>query len=195
MTYKADSLITAKYKQQKDNIMYGYGGNYITHAPKGAEVLIKTTTDYPIEGFMAADYIEKYKDTIQAIDYKQGGYQMTLFANTMTNKAHQLDDYRYLSNAIYSKMLGSTFKNADIIKGVQKTKITAKSALAKTGIKVSWKKSGGYKVDYYEVFRSTKKSSGYGTKAYYKTKNGKTTSFTDTKTLKKELATIIKYAA
>ena len=185
VTYKTDSLITAKYKQQKDNIMYGYGGNYITQAPKGAEVLIKTTTDYPIEGFMAADYIEKYKDTIQAIDYKQGGYQMTLFANTMTNKAHQLDDYRYLSNAIYSKMLGSTFKNADIIKGVQKTKITAKSALAKKGIKVSWKKSGGYKVDYYEVFKSTKKSPGYGTKAYYKTKNGKTTSFTDTKKLKK----------
>ena len=82
-------------------------------------------------------------------------------------------------------MLGSTFKNADIIKGVQKTKITAKSALAKKGIKVSWKKSGGYKVDYYEVFKSTKKSPGYGTKAYYKTKNGKTTSFTDTKKLKK----------
>lgn len=185
VTYESDNLITAKYKQQKDNIMYGYGGNYITQAPKGAEILIKTTSDYPIEGFMAADYIEKYKGTIQAIDYKQGGCQITLFANTMTNKAHQLDDYRYLSNAIYSKMLASTFKDIETIDGIKKTKITAKSALTKNGIKVSWKKSAGYKVDYYEVFRSMKKSSGYGTKAYYKTKTNKTFSFIDSKKLKK----------
>ena len=103
----------------------------------------------------------------------------------MTNKAHQLDDYRYLSNAIYSKMLASTFKDIETIDGIKKTKITAKSALTKNGIKVSWKKSAGYKVDYYEVFRSTKKSSGYGTKAYYKTKTNKTFSFTDSKKLKK----------
>lgn len=185
VTYEADSLITAKYKQEKDYIMYGYGGNYITQAPAGANVLIRTTSDYPIEGFMSADYIEKYKDTIQAIDYSQDGYRMTLFANTMTNKAHQLDDYRYLTNAIYSKMLSSSFKDVELIKGIQKTRITAKSALSKNGIKVSWKKSAGYKVDYYEVFRSTKKSSGYGTKAYYKTKTSTTTSFTDTKKLKK----------
>ncbi len=47
------------------------------------------------------------------------------------------------------------------------------------------KKSGSYKVDKDQVYRSTKKSS-YGTKAYYVTKkNAKTVSFTDSKSLKK----------
>jgi len=104
-----DSLITAKYVSENDNIMYGYGGSYIKTVPEGAKVLIKTTSDYPLEGFMDASSIEKYKNQIQAIDYQKDLYNITLFANTMTNKAHQQDDYRYVTNAIYSKMLGDEF--------------------------------------------------------------------------------------
>ena len=33
-----------------------------------------------------------------------------IFANTLTNKAHQQDDYRFLSAALYSKLLGEDFK-------------------------------------------------------------------------------------
>ena len=184
VTYESDSLITAKYKKEKDFIMYGYGGNYITSVPEGAKVLVKTTSDYPIEGFMSSAHIEKYKNTVQAIDYAKNGMKVTLFANTLTNKAHQQDDYRFAANAIYEKMLGEDFANAKTIKGVKNTTISAKSAKAEKGIKVSWKKSGSYKVDKYQVYRSTKKSS-YGTKAYYVTKNAKTVSFTDSKSLKK----------
>ncbi len=109
VSYVDDSLITAVYAAAGDDIMYGYGGNFITQVPEGAKVLIKTGGDYPIEGFMAADYIPQYQNQITAIDYQQDDYNITLFANTMTNKAHQQDDYRYVTNAIYSKLLGEAF--------------------------------------------------------------------------------------
>jgi len=66
--------------------------------------------------------------------------------------------------------------------GIENTKITLKSSLTSKGkIKLNWKKTGGFKVDYYEVFRSTKKNSGYGSKAYYKTSSGSKTSYTNSK--------------
>ncbi len=109
VSYVDDSLITAGYAAAGDDIMYGYGGNFITRVPEGAKVLIKTGNDYPIEGFMAADYIPQYQNQVTAIEYVQDDYNITLFANTMTNKAHQQDDYRYVTNAIYSKLLGEDF--------------------------------------------------------------------------------------
>ena len=53
---------------------------------------------------------------------------------------------------------------------------------------MTWTKSKGYKVDYYEVFRSTKKSS-FSKKPFYTTKNAKNpaakTYYVNTKSLKK----------
>ena len=77
--------------------------------------------------------------------------------------------------------------------GVKATTLTARSkkiktAAGKTAIKVTWTKSKGYKVDYYEVFRSTKKSS-FSKKPFYTTKNAKNpaakTYYVNTKSLKK----------
>ncbi|OUN88935.1 M14 family metallopeptidase [[Collinsella] massiliensis] len=108
--FPEESIVTATYVGEGDDLMYGYGGTFITGVPEGATVLIKTTDDDPIEGFMSAEAIEAYKGTIQAFDYQADGYNMTLFANTLTNKAHQQDEYRYLSAAVYSKLLEGDFE-------------------------------------------------------------------------------------
>ena len=59
-----------------------------------------------------------------------------------------------------------------LIAGVEETTIKASTVLGDGYIKVKWTKSKGYKVDAYEIYRSTKRDSGYGEKAYYTTKQG-----------------------
>ena len=70
--------------------------------------------------------------------------------------------------------------------GVEKTTIKLRSTFSKkNNIQLKWTKSKGYKVDYYEVFKSTKRFSGFGTKAYYKTSTGTKNTYINTKELKK----------
>lgn len=102
-------IITDTYANEGDFKMYGYGGGYITDVPAGGKVLIKTTQDEPLEAFMTKEAIQKYKGSIQAIDYQQNGVNVAVFANTLVNKAHQQDDYRYLTAALYSKLTGEDF--------------------------------------------------------------------------------------
>ncbi len=95
-----------------------------------------------------------------------------------------------ISAEMYAKLLSletlaAEVNNDRLIAGVRGTSLTASSTAVKGAIKVTWKKSAGYKVDYYEVYRSTKKSSGYGTKPYFTTKDGTAKSYKNTKSLKK----------
>ena len=108
--YPEQSLATATYVGEGDNLVYGYGGTFITAVPEGARVIMKTTADDPVEGFMSKDHIAQYKGSIQAFEYAGDGMDMTIFANTLTNKAHQQDDYRFLTGALYGKLLGDDYK-------------------------------------------------------------------------------------
>ena len=70
-----------------------------------------------------------------------------------------------------------------IIEGMKDTEVFLKSSYtANDNIRLDWSKSPGYCVDYYEVFRSVKRSSGYGKKAFYRTQSGRKHNYTNTST-------------
>lgn len=75
-----------------------------------------------------------------------------------------------------------TQKNQKLISGVKKTTVKLSSTASKKKIKLSWKKSKGYKVDAYEVYRKTSKSGKY-TKVFT-TKKPASLSWTNSKKLK-----------
>ncbi len=105
-----NSMTTATYRAEGDDLVYFYGGSHITKLPEGAVELMKITDDEFIEGWMPPAVQDEYKGSTQAFDYAQDGMDMTIFANTLTNKTHQQDDYRFLTGALYSKLLGDDFK-------------------------------------------------------------------------------------
>lgn len=74
-------------------------------------------------------------------------------------------------------------KKRSIIQGVESTTIKNSSSLTSKGIKLSWKKSPGYKVDYYEVYRSVEKNKGYGKEPFYVTPDGNKITYVNTKQL------------
>lgn len=71
-------------------------------------------------------------------------------------------------------------KNARIKAGVENTTIKMyynKKEIGKGWIKLRYKKSYGYKVDNYEIFRSAKKKTNFGDEAWFVTKTNKTKGF------------------
>ena len=110
--YSANSLITAVYESEKDYLMYGYGGSYFTALPEGAAAIIYNTDQNPVEGFFPKEALKGfigYGRNVQAFTYSSDGYNLTVFANSLTSRAHQTDDYRLLSNAIYMSSLSSSY--------------------------------------------------------------------------------------
>ena len=72
-----------------------------------------------------------------------------------------------------------------IVKGVENTNIDLRSQRTPGGnILLTWAKEKGYKVDYFEIYRSTKRSGGYGRKTFFRTPNGNWTKYLNTKNIK-----------
>lgn len=103
VTYPTASLTTASQAADGDNVIYTLDCTVLTAYPENAQVLIQAAEkDSFIVGCMAGGSID---GGVEAIALKQDGMDLTIFANSIVNRAHQQDDYLFVTNTIYSKML------------------------------------------------------------------------------------------
>ena len=111
VTYSTDSLTTASYAADGDDVIYSYNCNVLTKYPDDAEVLIQAADEDAFIAGCALNELGPNKTSIpmdglvEAISLKREGLDLTIFANSIVNRTHQQDDYRFVTNTIYSKML------------------------------------------------------------------------------------------
>ena len=74
VTYPTDSLITASYVAEGDDVLYGYGAGYFAAIPEDAQVLVQLDSSKGLlEGFLPSTgdhYQDFLDDSIQAISYQ-----------------------------------------------------------------------------------------------------------------------------
>lgn len=124
VTYPSTTLVNASYVMDNDDVLYGYGVGYFSKIPEGAQVLVKMDgSKTPTEGFIKmidADQTaaaKSYLDgSVQAISYQgkltadaQNEINVVYFANSLTHKVHQRDEYAFISNFAFSNLLGDDF--------------------------------------------------------------------------------------
>ena len=124
VTYPTTTLINASYVMDEDDVLYGYGVGYFSKIPDGAQVLVKMDgSKTPTEGFVKmidADQkasAKAYLDgSVQAISYQgklsadaKNDVNVVYFANSLTHKVHQRDEYAFISNFAFSSLLGGDF--------------------------------------------------------------------------------------
>ena len=123
VNYGEKNLINGSYIMDNDNVMYGYGNGYFSAIPEGAKVLVTVDgTQVPTEGFMpltektAEKFYAFFNSSVQGFTYQgkaadgTSDINVALFANTLTNKGHQRDEYAYISNFIFSNLLGDAYQ-------------------------------------------------------------------------------------
>ena len=119
VVYPAKTLVNASYALDGDNVLYAYGLGFFSKVPAGATVLVKSDkTKTPTEGFVPTNTAERaagfkayLSGGIQGFAYQENGMNVVLFANSLTNKVHQRDEYAYISNFLFSSVLSD--KNYD----------------------------------------------------------------------------------
>ena len=119
VVYPNKTLVNASYIADGDDILYAYGLGYFSKVPTGATVLVKSDkTKTPTEGFIPTNTAERaagfkayLNGGVQGFAYKENGMNVVLFANSLTHKVHQRDEYAYLSNFLFSSVLSD--KNYD----------------------------------------------------------------------------------
>ena len=113
VTYPTASPVTASYVAEGDDILYGYGAGYFAAIPDGAQVLIQLDGSKELlEGFLPSSgehYADFLDNSIQAISYVGQGadnaeLNVVLFANTLTNKVHQRDEFNFISNFAFASV-------------------------------------------------------------------------------------------
>ena len=116
VTYPEETPVNASYIRYGDDVFYGYGTSFFTALPEGAKVLVRRDGSRPpMEGFLSGDPDSRdaFLNGIMGFSYsgraKDGGdVNITLFANSLTHKVHQRDEYSFISNALFAGMLTGT---------------------------------------------------------------------------------------
>lgn len=141
---------------------------------------------------LSTDRIHRYGDVDVTLTAEEGYEVKDLLINGKSVGAVSSYTIEDVSEDIHvTAVFGETeeAKNDRIAKGVQNTTIRMyykKNEIGKGWIKLHYKKSYGYKVDNYEIFRSAKKKTGFGDKPYFVTKKNNTSGFyKNTKNVKK----------
>ena len=119
VVYPNKTLVNASYILDGDGILYAYGLGYFSQIPADAAVLVKSDkTRTPTEGFVPTNTAERaagfkayMNGGVQGFAYKENGMNVVLFANSLTHKVHQRDEYAYISNFLFSSVLSD--KNYD----------------------------------------------------------------------------------
>lgn len=116
--YPTESLTTASVAADGDNVIYTYNCGVITAVPAGASVLIKAADkDAFIAGCQLNDEGLVMDGYAEAFAIERDGMDLTVFANSVNNRAHQQDDYQFVTNTIYAKSLGDTAVTLDVLNG------------------------------------------------------------------------------
>ena len=116
VSYPTDSLTTASYAADEDFVMYTYSCGVLTSVPADATVLIQAIDE---DSFIAGCCLNEdgtpIDGFVEAIALERNGMDLTIFANSVNNRAHQQDDYRYVTNTIYAKMLSDQPLDLDAV--------------------------------------------------------------------------------
>ena len=116
VTYPTETLVNASYILDGDDILYSPGTNYFTDLPEGAKILVQRDgSRAPLEGFLNGDEESRnaYLNGIMGFSYegpdKDGNdVNITLFANSLTERGHTRDEYAFISNALFASFLTET---------------------------------------------------------------------------------------
>ena len=115
VVYPSKTLVNASYVLDGDSILYAYGLGFFSKLPSGATVLVKSDkTRTPTEGFIPTNTAERAagfeaytNGGVQGFAYQENGMNVVLFANSLTNKVHQRDEYAFISNFLFSSVLSN----------------------------------------------------------------------------------------